>query len=137
MRSIINELGSDLESLFYLTDIVKCWSGNSSSNRKPKDNEINNCRIFLQNEISQLQPYLILAFGKTAAKALLGRSITLKHEHGKITEKNNLKILVLFHPSNINLQMDVNLYRTQLKILFDSLIHNNLENIESVFYNKE
>jgi|GEM_PF-5710120 len=133
LRQIIGSVGSDLESLFYLTDIVKCWPGNGSKNRKPSKEEIINCGHFIKDEIAQLQPKIILAFGKTASEAILNRSITLKKEHGKLSKINNSMVLVLFHPSNINLHMNVNIYLYQLKNLFQLIVQRDLDNIEKVF----
>lgn len=59
----------NLEDLFYMTDVVKCYplaSPNSSSNRSPKQAEIKACLHHLAKELTVLRPSLIVAFRKVA-----------------------------------------------------------------------
>ena len=86
-RTCAANAGISLEDLFYLTDIVKCWPGpgiGSKTNRTPTSNEISNCSGFLAKEIDELQPELILSFGKRASELLLSGKVMIKKEHGKI-----------------------------------------------------
>ncbi|SHJ98711.1 uracil-DNA glycosylase family protein [Pseudozobellia thermophila] len=123
-----------LEDIFYLTDIVKCWPNDySGKNRKPKENEIENCSFFLTKEIHNLQPKIILSFGKTSSSFLLKREVEITREHGKITTYNDkTKLITLLHPSRIDRFMDRNLYKRQLSQLFEKIIQNDL-NIEEIF----
>lgn len=62
IRAVMRELGKELEDVFYLTDIVKCWTNENGRNRKPTQAEVSSCSVFLEREISELKPDLIIAF---------------------------------------------------------------------------
>jgi len=53
----------ELEDLFYLTDIVKCWPNEEMENRTPVEPEIKNCVHFLKSEIEVLNPDYIISLG--------------------------------------------------------------------------
>lgn len=136
LRSALKESGKDLESLFYLTDIVKCWPNEYGRNRAPLESEILNCRKFINQEIECLQPAFILSLGKTCSEILLNQEINLETSHGRLFKFNNtIKLLVMYHPSYINkYQTDKrDVYVRQLKDVFDKLIRKDLESIEDIF----
>jgi DNA polymerase len=58
----------------YIANIVKCRPPN---NRNPEADEIATCMPYLRRQIALIKPKLIVALGKTAATALLGRDATL------------------------------------------------------------
>jgi uracil-DNA glycosylase family 4 len=63
----------DLESLFYMTDAVKCHpaaSHNKQANRSPRRAEAEACLGHLVRELQVLQPSAIVTFGKAAAEAV-------------------------------------------------------------------
>jgi len=132
LREAIAAHKKELEELFYLTDIVKCWPCEDNRNRTPLQSEIENCKKWFDMEIEVLKPELILALGKMSAELLLNESITMKEAHGKVfIHESNTKVLVLYHPSNIDFFMKREVYILQLKNVFGSLIKSNLENLES------
>lgn len=125
---------TELEDIFYLTDIVKCWPNENSENRKPKDNEIENCSHFLIKEIDKLQPKVILSFGGTSSSFLLKREVKITNEHGKISQYNEkTKIITLLHPSGIDRFMDRRVYKIQLALLFAKIKDNDLDDIDDIF----
>lgn len=63
----------------YIANIVKCRPPN---NRTPAEDEIAQCLPYLQRQIELLQPKLIVALGKVASNALLGREATLASLRG-------------------------------------------------------
>ena len=133
-----NEFGritaKDLEDIFYLTDIVKCWPNENEKNRKPNKSEITSCSSFLTREIETLKPKLILSLGKPSTKYLLSEAVDMKNAHGKIYSFNNsTKVLVMYHPSNIDFHMKRAVYISQLKNVFKKIIENKIEDIEKVF----
>ena len=134
LRLCFTDTDKNLEDIFYLTDIVKCWPNEKNENRTPNETEILNCSSFLKREIESLKPKLILSFGKKSSEYLLNKEINLKKSHGKIYDfNNNTKILVMYHPSGIDRFMKRETYTTQLKVLFVRIIDNNIENIETIF----
>lgn len=77
-------------------------------NRAPTAAEIANCRERLISEILHVDPVIILALGKTASNALLGKSVALDKIRGEIIDitietSNELVVkypmLTTFHPS--------------------------------------
>jgi uracil-DNA glycosylase family 4 len=65
----------------YIANIVKCRPPN---NRNPDSGEIAQCLPYLQRQIELIQPRLIVALGKTAATALLGKDAPLGSLRGKL-----------------------------------------------------
>jgi len=65
----------------YIANIVKC---RPPGNRTPEADEIATCLPYLQRQIELIKPKLIVALGKTAATALLGRDATLGSLRGTL-----------------------------------------------------
>ncbi|HEU0219901.1 MAG TPA: uracil-DNA glycosylase [Gallionella sp.] len=80
----------------YIANIVKCRPPN---NRTPEADEIATCLPYLQRQIELIKPKLIVALGKTAATALLGRDATLGSLRGKLHDFNGIPLLVTYHPA--------------------------------------
>jgi uracil-DNA glycosylase len=134
LRSCTTAANTTLESIFYLTDIVKCWPNENGNNRTPFDREIQNCSHFLTKEIEELKPPFIISFGKPASTFLLKREVRVKMEHGSIFNYNkDTKIIVLLHPTGIDRQMDRNIYKKQLTALFLKLKEGKHNEIAEIF----
>jgi DNA polymerase len=80
----------------YIANIVKC---RPPDNRTPEAGEIATCLPYLQSQITLIQPKLIVALGKTAANALLGREATLGSLRGRLHDYNGIKLLITYHPA--------------------------------------
>lgn len=122
LRSVMAEFNKELEDIFFMTDIVKCWPNENGKNRKPVPEEIANCLPFLAQEIAQLKPLLVLAMGKVAAESVLGRSLSMSEAHGKTYEAHGTKVLAMYHPSQIDLFMNRGLYTNQIRTLLMRII---------------
>ncbi len=91
----------------YLTNAVKHfkWTpqGKRRLHQKPNGREMNACKPWLEAEIAQVQPEVIIALGATAGTAVLGRLPKVSSERGKVI--SNLKIapavIVTWHPSAV------------------------------------
>ncbi len=98
----------------YIANIVKCRPPN---NRVPAADEIAQCLPYLQRQIALIKPKLIVALGKTAATALLGKESTLASLRGTVHEYQNIPLIVTYHPAyllrspaeNIKAWQDLNL----------------------------
>lgn len=100
------EFGCELEDCVYMTDLVKCLP---PDNRKPKRDEILNCRGFLRREIEVLNPAVILALGKTALVHLtelfgypVSKPIKMWDHHARtdiFVGENDINLIPLYHPS--------------------------------------
>ncbi len=80
----------------YIANIVKCRPPN---NRTPEPDEIATCLPYLQRQIALIQPRLIVALGKTAANALMGKDATLGSLRGKLHDYHGSPLLITYHPA--------------------------------------
>lgn len=80
----------------YIANVVKCRPPN---NRSPEADEIAQCLPYLQRQIALIKPKLIVALGKTAATALLGRDATLGSLRATIHEYQGIPLIITYHPA--------------------------------------
>ncbi|MDO8292040.1 MAG: uracil-DNA glycosylase [Gallionella sp.] len=80
----------------YIANIVKCRPPN---NRVPEAGEIATCLPYLQRQIELIKPKLIVALGKTAATALLGRDAPLGSLRGTLHDYRGIPLVVTYHPA--------------------------------------
>lgn len=80
----------------YIANIVKC---RPPGNRAPAADEIAQCLPYLERQIELIQPRLIVALGKVASNALLGREATLASLRGKLHDYRGIPLIVTYHPA--------------------------------------
>ncbi len=80
----------------YIANVVKCRPPN---NRSPEAGEIAQCLPYLQRQVALIKPKLIVALGKTAATALLGRDATLGSLRATIHEYQGVPLIITYHPA--------------------------------------
>ncbi len=80
----------------YIANVVKCQP---PADRKPEAAEIKTCLPYLKQQISLIKPKLIVALGKTAATALLGRDAPLGSLRGTPHDFHGIPLLVTYHPA--------------------------------------
>jgi uracil-DNA glycosylase len=80
----------------YIANIVKC---RPPGNRTPAADEVAQCMPYLQRQIELIQPKMIVALGKVASNALLGRDATLAGLRGKVHVYQGTKLVVTYHPA--------------------------------------
>ncbi len=80
----------------YIANVVKC---RPPGNRNPDAEEIASCLPYLQRQIELIQPKLIVALGKVASTALLGRDATLASLRGNPHDFHGIPIIVTYHPA--------------------------------------
>ena len=87
--------------------IIRCYpqvSDDNKSYRKPSQDEINNCKEFLINDIISTNPKLIVTLGGLVSKEFIGEEFTnITGCHGnlyhKLIENNEFNIMPMYHPS--------------------------------------
>jgi DNA polymerase len=99
------EAGVD-RSMVYVTNAVKHFKfeprGKKRIHKKPDRPEIEACKFWLDRELALLKPELVVALGGSAAQALIGRSIKVLSERGRvIDDKRGFRVLLTIHPSMI------------------------------------
>ena len=80
----------------YIANIVKC---RPPDNRNPSADEIAQCLPYLQRQIALMQPKLIVALGKVASNALLGKEATIASLRSKLHDYHGIPLLVTYHPA--------------------------------------
>ncbi|BBI99927.1 phage-related DNA polymerase [Ferrigenium kumadai] len=80
----------------YIANIVKC---RPPGNRTPEADEIATCFPYLQRQIQLIRPKVIVALGKTAATALLGRDAALGSLRGTTHDYQGIPLIVTYHPA--------------------------------------
>ena len=80
----------------YIANIVKCRPPN---NRNPAADEIAQCLPYLRRQIDLIQPKLIVALGRIAATALLGRDATLASLRGTLHDYHGIPLIATYHPA--------------------------------------
>lgn len=90
-------------SAVYVTNAVKHFKftprGKRRIHQKPDATEIAACRVWLAEERALVQPPLTVLLGATAARAVLGRPITIGRERGRAIPLDAGHALVTVHPS--------------------------------------
>jgi len=80
------EAGLDRQTV-YVTNAVKHFKfvprGKRRIHEKPGTGEINACRFWLDRERAELKPALTVMLGATAARAVLGRAVTISRERSQ------------------------------------------------------
>ncbi|CAN5387373.1 hypothetical protein BH23VER1_BH23VER1_13750 [soil metagenome] len=87
----------------YISNIVK-WRpmtapGERKENRKPDAQELEASRSFIMEEISVVQPEVIVALGGTAASGLLGLDQPVGALRGRFHDLGGTPVMVTYHPS--------------------------------------
>jgi len=102
-NKLLRAAGID-RKLVFMTNLVKCIL---PKNRKPKMNEIELCSEFLDEEISIIQPEIIVPLGYYAARTILTKfhadplaaEMSFTKINGKLLLLDDKKIFPLSHPA--------------------------------------
>ncbi len=90
----------------YMTNLIKCML---PKNRRPKMDEIESCRYFLEDEISIIQPQVIVPLGYYATRMILEKYDAdppaarqdFSTLYGQLVFSDNQKIFPLPHPASM------------------------------------
>ena len=104
-NKLLHSCGIDRE-LVFMTNLIKCIL---PKNRKPKMDEIELCSQFLNEEISIIDPEVIVPLGYYATRAIitkynadsLSAEMSFAKINGKLLFLNNKKIFPLPHPASL------------------------------------
>lgn len=103
LDAILQAMGLSREQT-YLANVVKkrpAIPGQITNNRAPTPEEIAMYLPFLQKEIELINPKVIIAFGRTAACALLGGDASVERMRGSFYPYKQAQLRVTYHPSYI------------------------------------
>lgn len=83
-----------------ITNCVRC---RPPENRDPTQEELANCRGYLEAEIDQVDPEVVVTLGKVPSEHLLERSVAVTNEAGSLVEHvlggESRTVLVCVHPA--------------------------------------
>jgi uracil-DNA glycosylase len=82
-------------SQIFITNVVKC---RPPGNRRPKHDEIEACREYLNRQITLINPKIICILGSTAYSSLLGGKATIANR-GKILNFGGRRYFFTVHPA--------------------------------------
>ncbi len=105
LRSVLSEIDWPV-SQTYFTNAVKHFSFKNQNQRRihqtPRPEFIESCRDWLEEEIQRVRPSLVVALGATAAKSLLGHSVPIQKNLGKLYRSfYGPEVVINFHPSHL------------------------------------
>ena len=91
-------------STVYVTNAVKHFKfvarGKRRIHNKPDAGEIETCRWWIEHERELIRPPVTVALGATAARSLLGKTVTISRVRGsRVTARDGSEVWVTMHPS--------------------------------------
>ena len=90
----------------FVTNAVKHFKhelrGKRRLHKRPNNDEIERCRIWLDAERKLVKPAAIVALGVSAARSLMGKTVTIAKLRGKPLEMaDGTRLFVTVHPSSL------------------------------------
>ena len=80
----------------YIANVLKC---RPPGNRNPEPDEVAKCTPFLLQQISLIQPKLIVAMGRFAAQTLLNTDASIASLRGRQHTYAGVPLIVTYHPA--------------------------------------
>ncbi|MGZ5537778.1 MAG: uracil-DNA glycosylase [Chthoniobacterales bacterium] len=101
LTKIIETMGFRREDV-YIANVLKSrpdMPPGAPGNRPPTPEEMKNCLPFLIEQISVVQPKVMVALGATAVEGLLGTRGTMREMRGKWHSFHETPLMITYHPS--------------------------------------
>jgi DNA polymerase len=101
-RAIV-DAGIERKQVF-VTNAVKHFKfeprGKRRLHKRPSAGEVDACRWWLDRERALVKPRVIVALGATAARGVLGRTVTISSVRGEVLDgADESRVIVTIHPS--------------------------------------
>jgi DNA polymerase len=102
----LEEAGID-RSAVYVTNAAKHFKwiarGKRRIHSKPNARELRACRAWLDAELAEIEPRVLVCLGATAAQALLGSGFRVTQSRGRVLEDTGLApyLIATIHPASI------------------------------------
>lgn len=105
LNRMLAAIGLRREDVF-ITNTIKCRAsieeGGRRMNRAPLQEEMSNCREYLDRELAIVSPRIIVCLGAPAAKSFLGAGFSITRQRGIwYAGPNGTDLMVTFHPAYI------------------------------------
>ena len=95
LNRMLGEIGLDRADV-YIANVVKC---RPPGNRDPEPDEIEACTPWLVEQISLIQPQVIVTLGNFATKFVLNTSTGITRLRGQIHRWHGRTVIPTFHPA--------------------------------------
>jgi DNA polymerase len=92
----LTEVGLDQEDDIYICNLIKC---RPPGNRRPTPVELKACRPWLDRQILEVNPEVLLILGATASAALLECRTPISRLRGQWLQWKGRFVMPSFHPS--------------------------------------
>jgi DNA polymerase len=121
----LDEAGIERRAV-YLTNAVKHFKweprGKRRLHKTPAQREIEACGVWLEQELAQVRPEVVVALGSTALKAVLGASlVTLKDTLGQPIRHGGRWVVTVYHPSYVLRVPDEAMKAQAMAVMVDGL----------------
>jgi DNA polymerase len=80
----------------YILNVLKC---RPPDNRTPEEDEVANCRGYLEQQLKIIRPEFICCLGAVAARTLLDSTQSIGRLRGKFHDYRGIPVLCTYHPS--------------------------------------
>ena len=105
LERALDEAGIDRRRV-YVTNAVKHfkWTGRGKRriHSKPNAREIRACRPWLEAELEDVEPRVIVLLGATAAQSVMGPAFRVSTQRGEVLESSfGVPVVATVHPSSI------------------------------------
>jgi DNA polymerase len=91
LDNMLKAVGQTTEKGAYLTSLVKCHA-----RHPPSAEELQACRPYLERELALTQAKVIVTFGHSAGKGLLGAAA-----RGRIMQHGSVPVVATYHPADL------------------------------------
>ena len=96
LDNMLKAIGLHRNKDTFITNVIKC---RPPGNRDPEPIEVAECSPYLARQVELLQPKLIVALGKFAAKTLLDTDATVSSLRGRVHDYRGVPLIVTYHPA--------------------------------------
>jgi DNA polymerase len=102
LRKLLEEMGLSSHEI-YISNVVKCNPRNAQGrNRRPSNEEIANCRKYLQAELKVVKARVIVPLGEVAAREFVDRKLPMSKINAKKFDHVTYgTIFPLYHPGYV------------------------------------
>lgn len=95
LNQMLFSIGFD-ESMVYIANVIKCRPPN---NRDPHQEEVNQCKHYLNSQIELIKPQVILGLGRFAAHFLINKALPMRQAREKIYDYQGIPCMITYHPA--------------------------------------
>jgi uracil-DNA glycosylase len=97
LTKLLGEIGLRREDV-YIANVIKC---RPPGNRDPLPDEIDACKPYLEGQIENIRPRLIVTLGNFATRFMLERQVSISRVRGERFRIGGRSVIPTFHPAAI------------------------------------